>query len=122
MCVDVGVVHRRCAHADQNFICLRVGDGNVVTQDQLIEPTVADELNSGHDPGDVHGVGVRRRRFRCARAAGARQRSTRLMGEPPAVDGDDRPGDVVRVIGSRGRESGTGDVPRLSPAASGDAG
>ncbi|MCH1463528.1 MAG: hypothetical protein L7U46_06555, partial [Candidatus Nanopelagicales bacterium] len=73
-----------------------------MTQDQLIEPTVADELNSGHDPGDVHGVGVGvgvggwRRRFR---AHGRRRVAAvdALMGEPPAVDGDDRPGDVVRV-------------------------
>ena len=43
------------------------------------------------------------------------------MGEPPAVDGDDRPGDVVRVM-AREEESGTGDVLRFSPAASGDAG
>ena len=117
-CVDVGVVHRRCAHANQNFICLRVLDVNVVTQDQLIEPTVADELNSGHDPGDVHGVGLRRRRF----GAHGRRRAAAvdtLMGEPSAVDGDDRPGDVVRVM-TRQEESGTGDVPRFSPAASGD--
>ncbi len=44
-----------------------------------------------------------------------------LMGEPPAVDGDDGSGDVVRVM-AREEERGTGDVLRFSPAASGDAG